>query len=356
MFMRYENLTATTSSILASNDEWTDAQCLPDIRSACESLIQEMKRKFPELQILCNVANNDITKDTVDKVTIVEEEVSVVDVEGVVVNGWLITGMTGTEDGSIVITGSIPSTEYSYIAVFNSKGKLIRQDHVPTAWFDPLRYCSTLSKFKVVIVSFPNQIGIYDVRDGSYHKRSISKVTSKWPSRSHVSCVTTDPINNCIIVGTNSRYVYVFDDQLNYIYTKALPDMCGTPSDITVHRGNLLVTCWCNRSVCSVKMEPPKNRLVYKFTKPNLDDGDWGPFGVCTDKLGFIYITWKAFCGGERKCVLVQYSQDGRQLLTKRSIDSDSQCVATLESDQTEKLLVVTHTTGKLYTFGLETT
>ncbi|XP_071817888.1 uncharacterized protein [Apostichopus japonicus] len=358
---RYENFTATTSFILASNDEWTYAQCIPDIKSACEPLILEMKREFPELQNLSDFVISDITKVTVHKVTITEEEVSVVDVEGVRAKGWLISGMTDTGDGRIVITGSTPYTVFPYIApspciaIVNSRGKLIRERQIPPVGLEPVRYCCTLSKFKVATVN-SDKIGIYDVRDGSYHRCSISKVTSKWPSRSHVSCVTTDPINNYIIVGTNSRYVYVFDDQLNYIYTKALPDMCGTPSNITVHGGNLLVTCWCNRSVCSVKMQPPENRLVYKLTKPNLDDGDWGPFGVCTDKLGFIYIMWRTIISGNGGCILVQYSQDGRQQLTTRSIDNDSQCVTTLESAQTERLLVVTERTGKLYTFGLKTT
>ncbi|XP_071854634.1 uncharacterized protein [Apostichopus japonicus] len=52
---RYENLTAKTSCILASKDDWTDVQCIPDIRAACEPLIEEMKnkikkKKFPKLE------------------------------------------------------------------------------------------------------------------------------------------------------------------------------------------------------------------------------------------------------------------------------------------------------------------
>ncbi|XP_071810828.1 uncharacterized protein [Apostichopus japonicus] len=49
---RCENLTATTSSILASKDDWTAAQCIPDIRAACVPLIEEMKKDFPELESL----------------------------------------------------------------------------------------------------------------------------------------------------------------------------------------------------------------------------------------------------------------------------------------------------------------
>ena len=52
---RYENVTATTSSILASKDEWTDVQCIPDIRAACEPLIEEMKKEFPELESLSDI-------------------------------------------------------------------------------------------------------------------------------------------------------------------------------------------------------------------------------------------------------------------------------------------------------------
>ncbi|XP_071817994.1 uncharacterized protein [Apostichopus japonicus] len=363
LIKRYESCSATTSSILASNDEWTGVQCIPDIRSACESLILEMKREFPELQSLSDFVISDITKVTVDKVTVIEEEVSVVDVEGVVAKRWWISGMTDTGDGRIVTIGSTPYTVFSYvapspcIAIFSSKGKFIQESQIPPAGLESVRYCSTLSKFKVVIVN-SDEIGIYDVRDGSYYKRSISKVTTnRRSSRPHVSCVATDPINQSIIVGTWSKYVYVFDHQLSYKYTTTLPNMCGTSTDITAHRGNLLVTDYYDsKRAFSVKMENRLYKKVYEFTKPNLDDGDWGPFGVCTDKLGFIYITWKAFISGEARCILVQYSQDGRQQLTTRSMDNDSQCVATLESAQTEKLLVVTERTGKLYTFGLETT
>ncbi|XP_071846130.1 E3 ubiquitin-protein ligase TRIM56-like [Apostichopus japonicus] len=36
LIKRFENLSATSSSILACNDDWTDAQCVPDIRSCSQ--------------------------------------------------------------------------------------------------------------------------------------------------------------------------------------------------------------------------------------------------------------------------------------------------------------------------------
>ncbi|PIK38854.1 hypothetical protein BSL78_24292 [Apostichopus japonicus] len=55
---RYENFTATTTSVLASNDVWKDVQCIPDIRAACDTLIEEMKHDFPELKSLSDFKIN----------------------------------------------------------------------------------------------------------------------------------------------------------------------------------------------------------------------------------------------------------------------------------------------------------
>ncbi|XP_071854633.1 E3 ubiquitin-protein ligase TRIM33-like [Apostichopus japonicus] len=61
---RYENLKAKTSCVLASKDDWTDVQCIPDIRAACEPMIKEMKKEFPVLESLSDFSVCDIQKVT----------------------------------------------------------------------------------------------------------------------------------------------------------------------------------------------------------------------------------------------------------------------------------------------------
>ena len=224
---RYENFTATTSSILASKDDWTDVQCIPGIRAACEPLIEEMKKEFPELKSLSDIIVKDITKVVGDDVMITENEESVVDVEGIEAKGWISNGMTSSGDGSIVLSGSV-SDKYSHITVINRNGEIKRQDQIQNErdYFGlAYRYCRYLSEYKVATVCLPDEIGICNVHDGSYKKKNISDVISSWPSARVVLCVATDPVNNHIIVGTNSRYVYVFDNQLIYIHTITLQDV-----------------------------------------------------------------------------------------------------------------------------------
>ena len=143
----------------------------------------------------------DITKVIVDDVTITENEESVVDVQGIKAKDWTINGMTSSRDGNIVITGRV-SDEYSHITVINRKGEIQRQDQIKRetkSVYTPQRYCCHLSDFKVATVCMPDEIGIYDVRDGSYNKKNIIDVIGSWPSDRFVLCVATDPVNNHII-------------------------------------------------------------------------------------------------------------------------------------------------------------
>ncbi|XP_071853963.1 uncharacterized protein [Apostichopus japonicus] len=115
---RYENFTTTTSSILASKDEWIDAQCIPDIREAYEPLIQEMKKEFLDVESLSDFTIGDMTKDLFDNVTISEHEESVIRVKGLKEYvTWYIDDITSTLDGKIVITGG--SIEVNHITLLN---------------------------------------------------------------------------------------------------------------------------------------------------------------------------------------------------------------------------------------------
>ncbi|XP_071853835.1 uncharacterized protein [Apostichopus japonicus] len=352
---RYENFTATTSSILAPKNDWTYAQCIPDIRAACEPLIEEMKKGYPQLEYLSDFIISDITKFTKNNATIVQQEDSVVDIAGIKATNWSINGITSSGDGNIVITG-MASTGYSHITVVNRKVEIQRQEKLKNdlGMSNALRYCCSLSKFKVITVCKSDNIGIYDVRDGAFSKKKICDVITKWPFDRYVKCVTTYSESH-IIVGTNSRCVYVLTDQLIYSHMITLPNVIDGAFDITVHRGNLLVCSNYSDEAYAVTMEESESKLMYEFPKPDLDEYDWNSFSVCTDKNEFIYMLWCTRILHQRRCILVQYSQDGRQLLT-RTVDNDASCVTNLERDGTEELLLATKTTGKLYTYCLEVT
>ncbi|XP_071853836.1 uncharacterized protein [Apostichopus japonicus] len=345
IIQRCENFTATTSSILASKDDWTVAQCFPDIRAACEPLIKEMEKEYTDLELLSDFVISDITEVIKDNFTIAHNEESVVKIEGKETEDMLISGITSSGDGNFVITGKASGRD-SHITLVNRKGVIQRQEILKNKGnIREWRYCCSLSEFKVITVC-DSEMGIYDVRVGSFDKETSIDVNSEGPRRRQVSCVTTDPVNNHIIVGTYSRDVYVFTDQLNYSHKFTLPDVLNGALDITVHRGNLLVCCSGSDRAYAVSMEETKSKLMYKFTKPGLDR--CLPCSICCDKNDFIYVLWITNINRPERGILVQYSQDGRQLLTKRTFYEDVTYVTPLEEDGTV-ILVIIALTKKLY-------
>ncbi|XP_071855589.1 uncharacterized protein [Apostichopus japonicus] len=355
MIKRYENFRATATSILACNNEWTDAQCIPDIRRACEPLTEEIDRGFPGLESLSDVAMGDITKDIVDDVRLTELEETVVDVKGIQVKGWRNTSMTSTSDGEIVITGKL-SRDRSHITVINKDGKTQMQKQVrreKNCGEYPHRYCSYLSDAIVVTVCKADEMGVFNVRSGSYEKKMISDVTNSWPADRCVTCICTDRATNRVIVGTNTRDLYVFDNQLNFSHIIKLPEEINHSVDIAVHRGKLLVCDADGMEAYAIFTKELNAKLLYKFVKPRLDGINWRPLRVCTDKNGFVYMVWTAFSSGLWRCLLLQYSENGQQLLTTRIVDGNARCLAILEIDGNEKLLITTVNSGKLYTYGL---
>ncbi|PIK47926.1 hypothetical protein BSL78_15196 [Apostichopus japonicus] len=349
---RYENVKATTSSILASKDDWTDAQCIPNIRAACKPLIGDMKKEYLELESLSDFFISDITKVIKDNITIAQHEQLVVYVAGIKIKGWFITDITSRGNVMIVITHK-PSERYSHITVFNRRGEVQRQDQIKMDKGMPI--CGLLFGFKAVTWDDWYEVGMYDVRDGAFSKKNIRDVITRWPSDQEVSCVTTDPVKNHIIVGTDSRHVYVFTDQMNYSHLITLPDVIDGSYDITVHRNSLLVCDNLRGRAYAVTIQESQSRLMYEFTKPDLDGLDWNPITVCTDQNEFIYMLWQTSTSHQRRPILVQYSQDGRQLLTTRIVENNVYHLSTIEENGMEKLLMTT-TVGSFHTFDLVVT
>ncbi|PIK45313.1 hypothetical protein BSL78_17814 [Apostichopus japonicus] len=171
-----------------------------------------------------------------------------------------------------------------------------------------------------------------------------------WPEGRYVLSVTTNPDKNEIIVGTDSREVYVFDYQLNYSHIIVLPGVIEGSDDITVHDGNLLICDYEGGTSYAVTMVTSGSKVVYKFTKPNLSGADLDPLSVCIGMGGLIYMLWCDASG--RNTVLTQYSRDGQQLLTSMPVDDNAFCITTSIEDGEEKL-IATLMQGKVYIYGL---
>lgn len=352
IIQRYKNLEATSLSILASQDDWMDVRCIPDIKQACEPLKMEMQREWGDLKSLSACANGDITQVVPDDVTICDGSGSVINVEDIKPSLWNITSITSIADNKIVIAGR-NTYSLSYIAISDLKGKRLRQDKMKADDTDanyPDRFCCSFSKDKVATVCMSNEIGLYDVRDGSYQKRKVPNL----PVRIYVTCIAKAIAEKHIIVGTNSREVYVLNDQLNYIHGITLPDVVKVTRDITVQNGeNLLVCDDHEKRAFAVAIKATTCKLLHEFTKPGLYDGDWEPISVCIDKKGFIYILWNAIISRESKCIVAQYSRDGRQLFSEKPVNKNASCMTVVQEQGEEKLVIATRSLGELHTFDL---
>lgn len=147
--------------------------------------------------------------------TVSDKEESVVHVEGFKGKGNWINRMTRCGNGNVVISGRA-SDEDSHITVINRKGEIQRQDRITREKKHrvfPYRYCCFLSGSKIVTACAPDELGLYDATNGAYKKCNISVVISYWPPDRWVWCVAAGTAQNRIFVGTNSKYVYIFDDR-----------------------------------------------------------------------------------------------------------------------------------------------
>ncbi|KAJ8046165.1 E3 ubiquitin-protein ligase TRIM56 [Holothuria leucospilota] len=343
MKKRHKTLNVMASSILASENDWSAVQCIPDMCTAATNLMKDLKKDFPELTTLTDVTVNykqySFGKPSVTNIS--DEAKKTINVNDPY---ECIYGMTSTGDGNIVISGCTSHYGASFIAVIDINGTILQESKMNAGNDWPVRYCEFLSQHKVGSICDPHEIGLYDVRDGSYIKRNISDVISSWPKDRYVRCLATDPVSNHILVGGDeSRDVYVFDDQLNYLHILTLPEMIKWPRDITVSDGHLLV-CDHDGEKCYVTtLDGLESELVGEFMKPDLGKRGFGPISVCSDKNGFMYVLWKTYTQYPYQCYLVQYNQDGSQVLTTKQLEGDAKVVTVVETPQGEKLVVATY-------------
>ncbi|PIK47922.1 hypothetical protein BSL78_15222 [Apostichopus japonicus] len=354
---KFENVSIISSSVLESHNHWTDAQCIPDIRAASEPLVEDIMKDFPEIESLSDKTMDDLPILCIDKVNISDNVESVVNVD-VIKSAWFcLNGITSTDSGNIVVSGRL-SSGHSFITVINKQGRKIRHnkiDKVKGSSLQHFRHCSALSRDKIASVCTSNQVGVYNIHDGSLTQNNITSLFDdiKTVDKKYASCITTDTIRGHIIVGTSRKIglLFIFDEELNFIRALKLPEVIKWQRDILYHEGVLLICDAESKCAYAVTMDTSKTEaeLLYELPKPDIDGLTWYPLSICKDRAGFVYILWF----GDGKCIITQYSQDGQQLLTTKRTENGARCMTTLMTEEGEKLLVATYQSGKMLCYGL---
>ncbi|KAJ8032325.1 hypothetical protein HOLleu_25823 [Holothuria leucospilota] len=284
------------SSILSFENDWYAVQCIPDICTAASNLMEDLKKDFPELATLTDDVTVNYKRYSFGKRSVTKISYQVRN--NITINNpyMFVYGMTLSVDGKIVISGITSNEQSSFIIVIDMVGKLFKKRKLNTGKYSYPRYCKFSSQHKVASVCQPNETGLFDVRNGAYVKKNISDVINSWSKDRFVSCVDTDPVNNHMLVaGFNRRDVYVFDDQLKYLYILTLPETIKWPRDITVNDYHLLVCDYENEKCHLTTMDRLESKLVGEYMKPDLDGNDCTPISVCTGRAGFVYILWKTY-------------------------------------------------------------
>ncbi|XP_071839149.1 uncharacterized protein [Apostichopus japonicus] len=357
---KFENLSTISSSVLESYNHWTDAQCIPDIRAASEPLVEDIMKDFPEIESLSDITMDDLPILSIDKVHISDNVESVVDADVIRDKWFWLSGITSTGSGNIVISGRL-SFDHSFITVINKQGRQISHNKIDEGKRIrlPFRHCAALSRDKIASVCESNQLGVYDIRDGSFTQNNITSLFDDFETvdGKYATCITTDPISGNIIVGTSRKIglLFTFDEDLNFIRALKLPEVIKWSRDILYHEGVLLICDTESRCAYAVTIDISKTEveLLYELPKPDIDGLTWYPWSICKDRAGFVYILWSEEQGSTTKRIITQYSQDGQQLLTTKRTEDRVRCMTTLMTKEGEKLLVATSWSGKMFCYGL---
>ncbi|XP_071826948.1 uncharacterized protein [Apostichopus japonicus] len=357
---KFENLSTISSSVLDLHNHWTDAQCIPDIRAASEPLVEDIMKDFPEIESISDITMDDLPILCIDRVNISHNVESVVDIDVIKGNEFALTSIASTGSGNIVVSGRL-SQDHSFITVIKREGRQIRQNNIEKVKGSSLRpfcYCAALSRDKIASVCGFNQVGVYNIQDGSFTQNSITSLFDdiKTVGTKYASCITTDSIRGHIIVGTlNTGLLFIFDEELNFIRALKLPEVMKWSRDILYNEGVLLI---CDREsgcACATTIDTSKTEaeVLYEFPKPDIDGPTWYPLSISKDRAGLVYILWSDNKYRTGKCIITQYSQDGQQLLTTKRTEDGARCMTTLMTEEGEKLLVATYRSGKMLCYGL---
>ncbi|XP_071813467.1 uncharacterized protein [Apostichopus japonicus] len=352
---KFENMSTIASSVLESHNHWTDAQCIPDIRAASEPLVEDIMKDFTGKESLSDITIDDLPMLCLDKVDISDNVETVLDVDVTKADGFHLNGITSTGSGYIVVSGCL-SREHSFTTVINRQGRQIRHDKIDKvkgSSLYPNRHCAALSRDKIASVCESNQVGVYNIHDGSFTQNDITSLLDniKTMKAKVATCITTDPKRGHIIVGTFIGSLFIFDEELKFIRALKLPEVIKCSRDILYHEGVLLICDIDRKCTCAVAMDTSKKEaeLLYELPKPGFGGNIWYPWSICADRAGFVYILWHST--GKR--IITQYSQDGQQLLTTKRTKDTAECMTTLMTEEGEKLLVATYHSRKIFSYGL---
>ncbi|PIK47919.1 hypothetical protein BSL78_15219 [Apostichopus japonicus] len=315
-------------------------------------------KDFPEIESLSDITMDDLPLLCIDKVNISDNVEHVVDVDVIKSTWFRLNGITSTDSGNIVVSGRL-SSDHSFITVINKQGRKIRHnkiDKVKGSSLLPFRHCAALSRDKIASVCTSNQVGVYNINDGSFTQNDITSLFDdiKTVDTKYASCITTDTKRGHIIVGTRiTGLLFIFDEERNLIRTLKLPEVIKWSRDILYHQGVLLICDLERGCAYAVTMDTSKTEaeLLYELPKPDIDGLTWYPWSICTDRAGFVYILWYS----TGKCIITQYSQGGQQLLTTKRTEEEARCMTTLITEEGEKLLVASRS-GKMLCYGLVST
>ncbi|KAJ8037992.1 E3 ubiquitin-protein ligase TRIM71 [Holothuria leucospilota] len=342
---RFDNLHSMISSVLVSENDWMTAVYTSDICTASDKLAEDIKA-LPDLETMSGV-KIDSTKLTLrmkEKITVSENR-SMLSADIEPLKGMCIINDISGGNNVMVITGEHIFKKQSIIVVVDRNGSVLRQDTFKaTSSLSHSRFCDFLSKFQVASVCQPHEIGVYDIRDGSYRTKDLSDVSS-WPSGRVVSCVATDrPNNNIFVGGESSRNVYVFDNKLRHQWVLELSEPIEWPRNLAVDRSCIIICDNDGKKVYEVTVDKSNVKGTSELAKPDSGKVQLRPKSVCTDSNGFIYVLWaseKLF--GRGHFVLAQYSRDDeRCLIDERKLIGEPSSFSVLES-QDEDVLVVAY-------------
>lgn len=144
-------------------------------------VIEEMNKEYSKnLIFVRDFVFSHIPNLLIKDITVSGHEDSVVDTNGLRAMGGKILGMKNNRNGNIVICAGV-SIEYSHITVINKNGEIIQQDLIKKQFEGKLMSIQVAivviyHSSKLHTVCKPDEIGIYDVRDGSYDRKCISDV------------------------------------------------------------------------------------------------------------------------------------------------------------------------------------
>ncbi|KAJ8017714.1 E3 ubiquitin-protein ligase TRIM56 [Holothuria leucospilota] len=167
---RFETLNVMSSSILASDNDWSAAQCIPDMCTAATNLMKDLKKDFPELTALIKVTVNykqySFGRPSVTKIS------ENFDKKLMINNPYqYVYDMTCSGDGNIVISGITSDWMASFIIMIDMNGRMLKKKVLNTGELHSknkscLRYLyGCLSEAKR-----PSDRNIYDaVRDTFTH-------------------------------------------------------------------------------------------------------------------------------------------------------------------------------------------